>query len=114
MSFVRFTPNPRRVQGIGPALYGETLQMHGVRSLVLYLRVLGFEGIDSPVFWLALETSDTPKGDFVSLGRFEAIGGSGGATTRRFDDPMRFVRWNVVQLDGATAALFTLEGVAAG
>lgn len=114
MSFARFTPKPRKVQAAGPASPDEVMELREVRGLRLTLRVLGFEGADTPVFWLALETSDAPDGGFVSLGRFESVATEGGATARSFDDPMRFVRWNVVQLDGATAALFTLEGVAVG
>ena len=111
MALVNFTPKPRRVTVTGLSTVGETMEVRGYRSLRLTLKVSGFEEADTPMLWVAMETSMRPDRDFASLGRFEPVAMNGGSTERTYDDIMRYVRWNVVRLDGAGAALFTLEGV---
>ncbi len=114
MSVARFTPKPRRVTATGPATYGETMEFRGYRSLRLTLRVMGFEAATAPMLWVAMETSLHPDRDFGSLGRFCPIATDGGVELLHCDHLMRYVRWDVVQFDGAAAAWFTLEGAASG
>lgn len=112
MTVVQFTPKPRRVTQAGPCTFWETVEFRHLRSVCLTLRVIGFEGATAPLLWLAMETSLHPDRDFGSLGRFATIAIDGGTSQVNFDHLMRYVRWNVVQFDGATAAWFSLEGTA--
>nr|MBK7067453.1 hypothetical protein [Deltaproteobacteria bacterium] len=112
MSIARFTPKPRRVTATGPCTLEETLEFRGYRSVRLTLRVLGFEGATAPMLWVAMETSLHPDRDYGSLGRFCPVARDGVVEVLNCDYLMRYVRWNVVRLDGADAAWFTLDGAA--
>lgn len=110
--YVRFTQGVRRVKSVGPAGDGDVVELQGFRALHLTLRVVGFEGASEPVLQIAMETGMRYATDYVPLGRFLPSVGDGERTMRRFDGVLRFVRWNVVQLDGASAASFIIEGEA--
>ena len=110
MSIARFTPKPRRVTATGPCTLDETLEFRGFRSVRVTLRVLGFEGATAPMLWVAMETSLHPDRDYGGLGRFCPVTKNGGVEVLNVDYLMRYVRWNVVALDGADDACFTLEG----
>lgn len=112
MSLARFTRTPRWVTAAGPCTLDETMEFRGYRSLRVTLRVLGFKGATAPVLWVAMETSLHPDRDSGSLGRFCTVARNGGIEVLNCDYLMRYVRWNVVRLDGADAACFTLEGAA--
>ena len=112
MSIALFTPKPRRVTQAGPCSFWETFEVRHYRSVSLTLKVIGFEGATAPLLWIAMETSMNPDRDFGSLGRFDTIAVDGGVSQVNFDHLMRYVRWNVVQFEGAAAAYFTLEGTA--
>ncbi len=112
MAMVQFTPKPRRVTATGPSSIGEVMEFRGYRSLQLELTVIGFEGASNPLLWIAMETSLHPDRDFGALGRFDTIASDGGRSYVNLDCIMRYVRWNVVRFDGATAVWFALKGVA--
>lgn len=112
MTAAVFTPKPRKVTATGPCSFGETAEFRHISRVTLTLKVTFFEGASSPLLWVAMETSLYADRDFGALGRFDTIAVDSGFSTVTFDHPMRYVRWNVVQFDGATAAWFTLDGVA--
>lgn len=109
---VRFTENPRRVTAAGPSSLVETAELINLRGLELTLTLVGFEGPSDPVLLIGMETGMRYAQDFAPWGRFLPLVAPGDACTRHFDQALRFVRWNVVELAGATAAWFTLEGKA--
>jgi hypothetical protein len=112
VNVVHFTRKPRRVTAPGPASKGEVVEFLDFRGLQLTLKVIGFEGASDPVLQIAMETGMRYASDFVPLGRFLPLVADGEATSRHFDGVLRFVRWNVVELEGAMAAWFVLEGEA--
>lgn len=109
---ILFTQGPRRVTAIGPSEPLDTVELINFRGLQLTLTLIGFEGASDPVIHVAMETSMSFKSGFTPLGRFLPLVADGESCNQHFDGALRFVRWNVVQLAGATAATFTLEGQA--
>ncbi len=109
---ILFTRSPRRVTAIGPSEPLDTVEFTNFQGLQLTLTLVGFEGASDPVIQIAMETSMHFKGDFTPLGRFLPLVAAGESCNRSFDGVLRFVRWRVVQLDGASAATFTLGGKA--
>lgn len=109
---VLFTSSPRRVTATGPSDPLETMEFTNFRGIQLTLTVIGFEGASNPVLQIAMETGMRYASDYVPLGRFLPVVDQGESVSQHFDGVIRFVRWNVVQLDGATAAWFTLVGKA--
>ncbi len=112
MSAVVFTPKPRLLTKTRPCSTGEVMEFRHYRAVTLTLSVIGFVDPSSPLLWVAMETSLYVDRDFGALGRFDSIATDGGTSQVTFDHVMRYVRWNVVRFDGATAAWFTLDGVA--
>lgn len=111
---VRYTPTPRWVATTGPCNLSEVMEIRHLRSVRLTLRLVDFKEPSTPLLWVAMETSLDPEDGYASLGRFDTLSRPGTVSTVNFDDVMRYVRWNVVSLEGATAACFTLEGAAGG
>lgn len=109
---VYYSNGPQWVKATGPSPAGEVFEVTGFRGLQLTLKVIGFEGASAPVLWIAMETGMRYAQDFVPLGRFLPMAADGMSCTRTFDGVIRFVRWNVVQFEGATAAAFVIEGQA--
>ncbi len=109
---ILFTPSPRRVTAIGPSEPLDTVEFINFRGLQLTLALVGFEGASDPVIQIAMETSMSFKGDYSPLGRFLPLVAAGESCNQCFDGVLRYVRWRVVQLEGASAATFTLEGKA--
>lgn len=105
-----FTPKPQRVTAVGPAGAAGTVEFGNYRALRLTLKVIGFDGASDPVLQIAMETGMRYAEDYVPLGRFLPVVADGESTTRDFDGVIRFVRWNVVQLAGASAVTFTIDG----
>lgn len=112
MSIVRFTPKPLWVTKTGPSPFEQTMEFRHYRSARLTLRLFGFDGATAPMLWVAMETSLYPDRDFGRLGCFDSVAKPGDVSEVNFDYLMRYVRWNVIRLQGATAACFTLEGMA--
>lgn len=109
---VRFTQFPRRVTAAGPAGPLDTAEFINFRGLQLTLTLLGFEGASDPVLQIGMETGMRLEHGYTSLGRFLPLVAAGQTCSQHFDGVMRFVRWNVIELTGASAAVFTLEGQA--
>lgn len=107
-----FTPKPRRVTATGPSGDGEVVEFGNFRALRLTLKVVGFEDPSDPVLQIAMETGMRRDRHFVPLGRFLPVTGDGEITRRDFDGVIRFVRWSVVQLEGASAVTFVIQGEA--
>ncbi len=109
---IRFTEKPQWVTATGPSSSWDVMSFVNFRGLELSLRLVGFEGASDPVLQVAMETGMRFDEDFAPLGRFLPLVMPGEVCTRRFEGLLRFARWNVVQLAGATAACFVLEGKA--
>lgn len=109
---VRFTPKPQWVTTTGPSASWDVMRFINFEGLQLSLKLIGFEGASDPVLQIAMETGMHFDRDFAPLGRFQPVITPGEVVTRRFGAMLPFVRWNVVQLVGATAACFTIEGKA--
>ncbi len=109
---IRFTQKPTWVTATGPSGSWDVMSFVNFSGLELSLRLVGFEGATNPVVQVAMETGMRFDQDFAPLGRFLPLVTPGEVCTRRFDGLLRYARYNVVQLAGATAACFVLEGKA--
>jgi hypothetical protein len=112
---VRFTEPSARVTGTmeSPETFVLDLGLQA-SSLTLVLRCLEIvQSAPFPVLYVRMETAlDLRDGKWFSLGDFNPVGKPDDYDKRDFTGLLRYVRWNVIQLDNASAATFMIFGVA--
>jgi len=81
-------------------------------SMTLMLKLVGVQASTSGVK-VKMETSMNVKlGDWVSLGNFTTVTTASSFDKQTFTNLLRYVRWNVFDLGGATNVTFILSGIA--
>lgn len=115
MALLTFTQKPfvAKATGGAPASVVFDVGLY-FASMTLLLKLLNIEG-SSTGFKVKIETAmdaDANDADWVSLGLFTTLTAVNTVDKQTFTNLLRYVRWNVDSLGGATSATFTLTGVA--
>ncbi len=109
------TGGPVRVTAVGAQELRLALDVLRYDVLDLELRVLRLEGTSSPDVTIELQTgmSINDPLSWVSDGAFTLVSTSDSAEVKRFENMLRYVRWNVSALRGTNpAAVFQIRGIA--
>ncbi len=113
-AIVVVTPKPRRVTGAEVAAESEALEVLGFSKIRLQLRLRVLESPSTPTFKLQMLHSMvladlqfyTPASVLVTLSAANT------SEPLLIEAPLRYLRWEVVALTGASAAVFELDGIA--
>lgn len=106
---INFSPDALTVSAEGPASLKQTLDVTGYGDVDLVLMVLKLSA--SASFTVTMETSMQQNLGWVSLGSFTAVTASGSAEKVRFTGVLRYLRWNVTDLNVGASATFLLQGM---